>query len=207
LTPTRYTFRLLLLALAVVAASGLRPAQAAAQACSNLTGSTVDKPRLFVGSLNDPGKHKISFSGTAIMPHDPPVNLLANGFRFVVEDGQGDVVVDATVPPGAYDPLTKNGWRANGRGGFFYKNNGAALNNGLFSVTVNELRAAPGKFQFRIKAKDGSYALAPADLPLRVTVILDPPTAATTGQCTEAQYADECRFNKAESTVRCKPPI
>lgn len=181
---------------------------AAAQYCTNLTASVVEKPRLFIGVLSKPpGAHKLSFSGTAVMPHLPQVDLVASGVRFVVDDAQGDVLLDAVIPPGAWDAGLKRGWRDNGRGGFSYKNNGASLNDGVFAVTVNELRAAPGSFQFRVKAKDGTYPVAESDLPLRVTLVLDPPDAAATGQCTEAQYADECRFNKSFSTLRCKPAV
>jgi hypothetical protein len=194
-----------LLALAAAAALAVTT-DAAAQTCNNSTGSVVEKPRLFIGALNR-GVNTMSFSGTAQMPHLPQIDLTASGARFVVEDAQGDPVIDATIPPGLYDGVAKHGWRANGRGGFFYKNNGATRNDGLFSLTVNELRAAPGTFQFRVKAKDGAYPVQLADLPLRVTLILDPPSAATTGQCTEAQYADECRFNKSSSTLRCKPAV
>jgi hypothetical protein len=202
------TIRLALLVptafVAVLAVAG----ESAAQLCNNLTGSVIHKPRLFVGHLTKPpGAQTLTFSGTAEMPSVPPIDPLDNGFRFVVSDAQDDVVIDATVPPGAYSPVTRNGWRDNGRGGFFYKNNDGPLNDGIFAVTVNELRSKPGTFQFRVRAKAGSYAVAPADLPLAVTVVLDPPTAETTGQCSEAQYATECRFNKALSTVRCKPPV
>ena len=182
--------------------------EATAQLCNNFTSSVVEKPRLFIGLLNrPPGTHKLAFSGTAPMPAAPALDLVATGVRFVVDDAQGDVILDATVPGGLWDPVQKRGWRDNGRGGFFYKNNGAPLNDGVFSVTVNELRAAPGTFQFRIKAKDGTYPVAASDLPLRVTLVLDPPDAAVTGQCTEAQYVDECRFNKSSSTLRCKPAV
>jgi hypothetical protein len=174
--------------------------------CNNFTGSTVLKPRLYVRVVGD-GKDKITYSGTADMPHLPLVDLVAKGFRFVLQDAQNDTVVDANIPPGAYSAASRNGWRANGRGGFTYKNNGGPLNNGLFAVTVNELRGAPGTFQFRIKAKAGTYTLAQADLPVKATVVLDPPSAETTGQCTEAEYSSECRFNKAGTTVRCKGPI
>ena len=158
------------LALAGLAAGVLlcTAGDARAQFCTNLTGSLVEKPRLFVGSLDKPaGAHKLSFSGTAEMPHLPQIDLVATGVRFVVDDAQGDVVLDASVPPGVYDAGTKHGWRANGRGGFFYKNNGPTLNGGVFSVTVNELRAAPGTFQFRIKAKNGTYPVLATDLPIQ----------------------------------------
>ena len=206
--PTHHP-RLLASLRALAAAAALAVAtDAAAQTCNNSTGSTIEKPRLFVGGLNKaPGDHTLSFSGTAQMPHAPQIDLTVSGARFVVEDAQGDALIDATIPPGLWDATARRGWRANGRGGFFYKNNGPTMNDGLFSLTVNELRAAPGTFQFRVKAKDGHYPVELADLPLRVTVILDPPDAATTGQCTEAQYADECRFNKSSSTLRCKPAV
>jgi hypothetical protein len=194
-------------ALAVIAGA-LFVAPAAAQYCDNLTASVIEKPRLFVGVLDKPpGAHKLAFSGTAPIPTVPAIDLVASGARVVVDDAQGDVLLDATIPPGAWDATLKRGWRANGRGGFFYKNNGAPLNGGVFSITVNELRAAPGSFQFRVKAKSGAYPVVASDLPLRVTLVLDPPTAAGTGQCTEAQYADECRFNKSFSTLRCKPAV
>ncbi len=176
--------------------------------CNNFTNSQVFKPRLYVRVFDkDPGSDKISYSGTAVMPHDPKVDLLNNGFRFILQDAQNDIIVDAQVPPGNYSPLTGNGWRDNGRGGFYYKNNGPPLNNGVFTVTVNELRKEPGKFKFRVRARDGAYDVTPADLPLKATVVLDPPNAELTGQCTEAEYGTECRFNKAQTTVRCKPPV
>jgi hypothetical protein len=176
--------------------------------CNNFTASEVFKPRLFVRVFeSDPLNDKITFSGTAAMPNTPAIDLVTKGFRFILQDGDQDTVVDATIPGGAYSPTTGNGWRANRRGGFFYKNNGPVLNNGIFTVTVNELRGQPGVFQFRVKAKEGTYPVTPADLPLKVTIVLDPPNGDGTGQCTEAEYSLECRFNKSLSTVRCKPPV
>jgi hypothetical protein len=176
--------------------------------CNNIANSVVFKPRLFVRVFeNDPLNDKITFSGTAPMPNVPAIDLLTKGFRFVLQDGQQDTIVDAVIPGGPYDPQTGNGWRANGRGGFFYKNNGPPLNNGIFTVTVNELRGSPGTFQFRLKAREGNYPVTPTDLPLKATIVLDPPNAVGTGQCTEAEYTLECRFNKSLSTVRCKPKV
>lgn len=202
-------FRRLIRVLGIAAVAGVCAAsEASAQYCTNLSSSFVTKPRLYVGVLNkEPGKHKLAFSGTAPIPGVPPLDLVASGVRFVIDDAQGDVVIDTTIPGGAWDALLKRGWRDNGRGGFFYKNNGAPLNDGVFSVTVNELRATPGTYQFRVKGKDGTYPVALSDLPLRVTLVLDPPDAALTGQCTEAQFVDECRFNKSSSTLRCKPAV
>jgi len=56
--------------------------------------------------------------------------------------------------------------------------------------------------------KHGSYAMSPADMPLKGTMIIDSPLA-TTGQCGEALFpgpapAPHCVFNPSGSTLRCR---
>ena len=61
----------------------------------------------------------------------------------------------------------------------------------------------------KIKGRHGTYPVDPGNLPLRATVILDPPLA-TTGQCLELTWAEEsprspsCASAAGGGTVKCR---
>jgi hypothetical protein len=66
----------------------------------------------------------------------------------------------------------------------------------------------PGQVRFVVIGKDGSFAILPSQLPLKGTLVIDAPLAAT-GQCGEALFpgpkpAPSCALNGRGSTVKCK---
>lgn len=62
----------------------------------------------------------------------------------------------------------------------------------------------PGLLKFSISGKNGSYGqIAPADLPVKATLVIDVPTAET-GQCGETDYPNgACVIGAGGSSVKC----
>jgi hypothetical protein len=71
-------------------------------------------------------------------------------------------------------------------------------------VVIKALRARPGRVQFRVTGKRGSYPVDATAIPLTGLLVLDPPTAET-GQCGEARFAGPAAECTADGTiVRCQ---
>ncbi len=69
-------------------------------------------------------------------------------------------------------------------------------------VRVKTVPAQPGLVRFAVLGRDGRYLVAPADLPLRATMVLE----ARTGECGEATFAGPaptCAFDATGNTLRC----
>jgi hypothetical protein len=175
--------------------------------CTNLANTFISTPRLYIGNLTQPaGKRKTTFSGSCVQPLLPPIDLVTHGLRFVVQDALGDTVMDHTLAPGVWNPATRTGWRANPRG-WTYKTTNYALNGGLYTVVVSLRPNAPNALKFRIKGKNGSYAVTPNQIPLMVSMIMEPPSGASVGQCCSSQFLPrECRFDNIGKTLTCRPP-
>jgi cysteine-rich repeat protein len=182
-------------------------------ACDPCTGGVpAAKQKLTLTKLLAPaGDDRLAFKGQAVLasPFDPPLDPLANGVRLLIEDATGAPVLDATVAGGAYDSVTREGWKVNGSAtAWTYKSPGTQP-QGITVVGVKTSSNSPGLVKLKAKGKDGSYAVAPANLPVRVTVVLDPPTAAT-GECVEATWTapppvvPSCSAVATGNVVKCK---
>jgi hypothetical protein len=118
-------------------------------------------------------------------------------------------VIDATVNGGAYNTLTRTGWKVNGsHTTWTYKNPGTDP-NGFTVVGVKTTPSKPGLVKLKVKGKNGAYAVHTNHLPLQTTFILDPPFAST-GECVEAVWPatfpakPSCTVASAGGTVKCK---
>ncbi len=180
--------------------------------CTNIVPTTQIKTQLsIVKLLTPPGDDRLKFKGSfAAVPSSPTVDPVANGIRVVVVDGPGNVVLDATIPGGAYAAAQKAGWKANATGtSWSYKNSGTVvpLENGIYKVSLKKQKQ-PGLYKFGIAGKNGSYGFAASNLPLTGILVIDSPTAET-GQCGEAHFAGPapfplCTFSAGGNTVKCK---
>jgi cysteine-rich repeat protein len=176
--------------------------------CTGLT--VVAKPTIVIGNLHTPpGDDTLSFKGqiTLPAPFSPPIDPVTKGVRILIDDTQG-TVLDATIPGGAFDLLTKTGWKVNKAGTTWTYRNGLGGILGIFRVTVKIVNETSGLIEFSVSGKNGSYPVPPANLPLRATLVIDAPLA-TTGQCGEARFpgpspTPTCNFSVSGKTLTCK---
>ncbi len=169
------------------------------EACTG--GAMVAKPKLQLKKLDTPvGDDGLAFSGELTLPTNPAIDPAANGARVAVTDGNG-AVADVTIPPGAVDPVTKIGWKANKAGTAWSYANKAGL-SGITKVSVKTPTKTPGLVKFKVTGKNGAFATTPAALPLAATFTLAP-----AGQCGAADFSGPlatCEFNRKQTTVTCK---
>ena len=99
------------------------------------------------------------------------------------------------------------GWKTNPAGtAWRYRNPQGP--SGIVRVRVRSRGVTPGRLRFVVIGRHGSYAMSPAHMPVKGTMIIDSPLA-TTGQCGEALFpgpapAPHCVFNPSGSALRCK---
>jgi hypothetical protein len=177
--------------------------------CTNAAVVRAVKSKLTLQRLAPPlGDDRFKFMGTITVPSGA-IDPAANGFRVLVTDATGQTIVDATVPPGLWNAATASGWKVNGgQTTFAYKNKGGTIVSlqGVSKVTLKKSTKVPGQVRFNIAADGGSYPL-PASLPVKGTIILDPPYAAD-NQCGDAVFpgptSPACAFVSPPGTIKCK---
>ncbi len=177
--------------------------------CTNGSAVLAVKSKLTLQKLALPlGDDRFKFQGTMTVPSGA-INPSTDGLRVIITDAGGQTIVDATVPPGAYNDTTASGWKANGpETAFVYKNQGGTIPSlaGVSKVVVKRSLKNPGEVRFNVSAIGGSYPL-PGSLPVKGTVILDPPYASN-NQCGDAVFPGptkpSCAYVAPAGTVKCK---
>jgi hypothetical protein len=150
----------------------------------------------------DPGPYVFTFSGSVraaggINAYDPATN----GVRILLDDAgangfSGDRWVDVTVPGGPGWKTSKSGyaWR--------YKNLNAP--GGIVRIQLSHLTRKPGTLKFRVLGRAGSLAIPRTRVPMKATLVVDPPIALT-GQCGETAYdGSRCKFSRSGRALRCR---
>jgi hypothetical protein len=139
--------------------------------------------------------------GEMTIPTSPTLDPVANGATVIVDDSAGQVVVDVVVPGGAYDPLTRTGWKARGTTpSWTYKNRTGLL--GITSIRLKRTAAAPNLVKFAVKGKNGDFSSTGATLPLRGVVALGP--AGQGGLLSFTGPVRACTPLGGGSTLNCK---
>ena len=185
--------------------------------CNNIVPVFATKARVRVRNLTTPGgNQRLTFKGLLTVPTTPPIDPAAKGVRVMLEDadrvpacaahGPCGLVLDVIIP-GGLDPTTGAGWKTN-RAGTVWRYRNPQGPSGIVRVRIRSRRRTPGWLKFVVIGRRGTYALSPAAMPLKGTMIIDAPLA-TTGQCGEALFpgpapAPHCAFNELHSKLRCK---
>ena len=161
------------------------PLGACPLACSAASGASDTSIRL-TGMNTPPGDDTLAFGGRVVIGHpfSPALDPLARGVGIVINELGGTEVLNVVIPGGAYDPVSKAGWRVSSTGKRWrYIDKRATPPGGITAVTIKDLSSRqPGLIDFTVKGRRGDYGAAPDAVTLTGTLILDPPTAET-GQC------------------------
>jgi Glycosyl hydrolases family 38 C-terminal beta sandwich domain len=174
---------------------------------TSIPGQTAwSKPQLKVSKIANgfPSDDRLKLKGTfALAPGVFAVNPLADGARVQVRSASGAVGIDVTLPGGAY-ASPGPGWVTNTLGSkYVFKDRRPGGTGSVNKVVITHSGGAFAKVS--VGAKDGSYPLGPADLPLRATVVLGGPAAGADGECGEVVFAPaQCRVASRGTLLLCK---
>jgi virginiamycin B lyase len=172
-------------------------------------GSTATKPKLTAANIIPPsGDDRLLIKGEAVVPSSPRLDPLSSGVRILLAGATGASLLDVTVPSGAYDAISKTGWKRNAAQSVWtYKGPGTAT-AGIRKVRVKTDPQIQGGIKFRITGKSGSYPLTASDVPVAATLILDV-ASPTTEQCVEVRFpatpptSPSCTLVD-DTTLKCK---
>jgi uncharacterized delta-60 repeat protein len=161
-----------------------------------LGGDAAEKPVTKLTKLLAPaGDEQMKVSGTFTLAPTPPLNPLVDGLRATVNGANG-VVFDATAPPGAYDPLTKTGWKVNAKQTAWKYTAPKGSPIKLAKLTASSV--APGTFKV-LALGGGAIGAGQSDLPLSTSIVIG---SAIDGECTVV--TPTCTVAPNGATINCK---
>jgi hypothetical protein len=165
-------------------------------------GGQVSKPHLALKALLATSDH-LSLKATLSLADVAMLDPVQHGLRLLVDDSEGVRYTDVTVAPNPPQPgdrgweTTSSGWRFRGKGA-------------ITSVKIKRIGAVPGQLALSVEGR-GVVGGAPpaAHLPVKATVVLDPPFAVT-GLCAEVTFPGppgvnpSCTEKPGGQTVNCR---
>ncbi len=171
-------------------------------------GVPVSRPRLRLSGFDTgAGDDQLRFSARLVLPVDAVIDPRVTGLRVLVEDA-GTALVDVTVPAGVYSTVTRTGWATRTSGHGFVFASSAPVGGAVDRVTITRRSAGPSDvLKVAIRGTRGTFAQEAPDLPLKVTVVLDPTSDA--GLCSELAFTGPrpvpaCRRSDAGDMVICR---
>jgi hypothetical protein len=150
------------------------------------------------------GDDRMKLKGSfALAPGVFAVDPIVNGGRIQVRTASGAVILDVTLPAGAY-VRPGPGWRRNTAGSrFVFKDARPGGTGSIIKMVVAHVGGAFAKVN--ITAKTGVYPVTAADLPLRASVVLGGAAASANGECGEVAFtAAQCRTAGNGTILICK---
>jgi hypothetical protein len=160
-------------------------------------GATLTGITLKIGRLTTPaGDDSLSLKAEATLPSSPAIDPVTTGLRIRLTGGSGSVA-EVMLPGGAYDRATRIGWTQNGAGTQWKYKNATCPVAGIVAAKVKRIPAT-GLVRFSVSGKGGAYPVAPGDLPLQASLLLDP-----AGECGAATLTG-CSFSSTGATLSCR---
>jgi YVTN family beta-propeller protein len=176
-------------------------------------GNMIQGPRVVVSRNLSPGGDERLRVGALfnVVTMTPAIDPLANGFQFTVYGQSGAEIMSYFVPPGAQADSRSPGWKVNsGNTRWGFKDRNGDLVPGIQRVNVShKVNLAPGIFKISVSGKNANFTVDPAELPLRLDVVLGGATQAVAGQCASAVFNTEledrprCQSRSSGDRITC----
>jgi hypothetical protein len=145
---------------------------------------------------------KLAFSGRATVTGVAAIDPIAHGVRLVVTDAAGGTYLDVSFPGGAL--VDRTGWKAAKKGWRF-----SATTPVGGAITSVKLRVKDGTgVTFKVAGKHVSLPPLPGSLPVRATLVLDPPQSMD--RCVETPFpgpprvAPSCTVKRDGTQLICR---
>lgn len=176
--------------------------------------SVIQNARVLIRNNADPrGDETLLVQGEwTLTVTSPPVDPIAYGVRLRVDDATGQPLFNRVIGRG--EPIGQGfpGWKVNRSGTrWTYRDRRGEGSKGVRSVTVEDRsKTSPGLYRFKIRGKRNDFQVAPAALPLRITIVLGGPDQGALGQCATRVFAPEggtppsCRATTGGRSVVCR---
>jgi hypothetical protein len=140
----------------------------------------------------------------------PAIDPIANGLQFTIYGQSGDVLMSFFIPPGAQPDTQSPGWKVNRSGTRWgFKDRNSALVPIQRVSLTHKVNLAPGIFKVTVSAKMADFTSDPAELPLRLDVVLGGPPQAAAGQCAVGMFNSasgnrpKCEMRSGGDKVTC----
>lgn len=174
--------------------------------------SQLSAPRLKITKLSTPpGDDNLSIVGSWMLsPSSPALNPVAEGLRFAIYDASGALVLQRIVPPGAALSRSTPGWTLSLDGHTAKYSDNYAVNGDIKKVVLKSSSRTPGLFTVKITGKLGNFAVSPAQLPLRITIVPGNQGRALLGQCASFAFGPSggtrprCDLSATGNTIVCR---
>jgi len=168
-------------------------------ACENTGGAcaaSVTVAKITLTKLALPsGDETMTWTGVLAPLAGPTPDPPGTGVRVTLSDAGGSTLLDAVIPGGAFDKVTKTGWKTKGST-WTWKGAVAGISG------VKLVGKTPGTLKLRMTAKNASLPVTPA-LPLRARLVVD----GASGRCGETAFVPAscvARPTKSKGKVVCK---
>ena len=192
--------------------AGSDPADAASLPAFCNGPSLITRPRiLVVKNLDPPGDERLTLSGGwRVQSLTPPIDPLANGFRFQIEDKNGAVLFSRIIPGGAAGGFGP-GWTVNRTGTQWrFRDPTGTVAGGIRQVLITNRSTAltPGYFTFQVTGVNGNFQIAPTSAPVRLKVVLGGVAQGQGQQCATLAFsatsgAPKCTVLSKGSVITC----
>ena len=142
----------------------------------------------------------MSLKGTVVLPSSIQASFdpLTDGVRVLIANASNPTpFVDVTIPGGAYDRVTREGWTVN-RAGTTFKFKTRTGINGVTKATLQRLSG--GVLKITVNGKRGNYPADVTDLPVSVTLALNGAQA----QCLDHSFSQACATDARRTKLTCR---
>jgi len=166
-------------------------------------GAPIEPARVRVARDLDPaGDETFSLRGDVVLAG--PIDPVADGLRFRVDDQGGATLFARLVPPGLSPGSGASGWVRNPAGTrWVYKDRSGTAAGGVVRarIVARPSTGVPNSYRFKIVGRQSDFQVKPGEEPVAAVVVF----GAGAGQCAQRQFlSGQCAFSGTGNALNCR---